>query len=287
MSEESSLSFAPVDAIDRMASIFSGTFVAKGVAIDDASQDLMESIEQYSVDQGTPIELRVIVSADDPELLRKETRGSDFVVVDHRLQGQFKGFDDGIDVLKDLRTLNQRQPIFYCSAFPQDFQRKGSGSIRFVDHMEQFMRSPYTFYFPKHDLHNDGRLKEFTQAVYWQALGYAIHNLLNNPRLEDIKTLITTREVRKEVRLFKVMGSEGRGWARIRELTDSRSTVEEIVPSRLLKRAGIKGGLHHAEQVMIEFEGGQILSFFRPTLLGVNNLSPRILDALIQGENHE
>lgn len=268
-------------AADRLASIFAGKFVARGVAIDDEAQDLMDSIEKYSEDQGTPIRIRTIVGADESDFLGRVTRNSDFVLVDHRLQGRFKGFDEGLEVLKSVRAQNERQPVFYCSAFSRDFQKKSSGKFEFLDGaVEKLMRSPHTFYYPKHDLNPEGRLKEFTQAVYWQAFGYAMHNLLGDPQLEEVRALLTTRQVRKEVRFFKVLNTEARGRTRVREVTEARIANDEVVPSRLLKRAGARGKSTHAEHVIIEFASGHVLSHFKPAHLEGERISRQVIEAL-------
>jgi len=184
-------------------------------------------------------------------------------------------------VLDSVRAQDERRPIFYCSAFPQDFQRRSGGKTTFVERMDALIRSPHTFYYPKSELNVNRRLKEFTQAVYWQAFGYAVNTLLNDAD----KSLLTMAQVRTEKRLYRVLGPAARGWTRVRELTQKRATAEEVVPTKLLTRAGIKGV--HIDHIIIEYDGGQVLSFFRPADLKVSKLSPRVIAALTSGEGSD
>jgi CheY-like chemotaxis protein len=275
------------DPTARLASILAGKFVAHGVAIDDEARDLMNSIEQFAEDQGTPIRIAMIDNTQNHGAVVDAAERSDFVLVDHRLQGKFIGYEDGLEVAQTVRTKNQARPIFYCSAYPQDFQQQKSGRVTFVDRMNFLVRSPHTFFYPKRDLNVEGRLKEFTQAVYWQSFGFTLHNLLRSGEIESLNAWLSMRQVQKEARLYKILGPAARGWTRVREIAERRATTEEIVPSRLLKRAGIKRTRGNVEHVLIEFDGGQVFSFFRPRDFGKSMISPRVLEILNSGETED
>lgn len=266
----------------RLSSIIGDEFVPKGIAIDDDERGLVEAIEDYAQEKEKPVKIEPIFSGKSPEEILAKSRGSDFVMVDHRLEDKFEGFQNGLEIVEAIRNENKNIPILYYTGLEDELLSLNQTSRRegsFTKRARAVLDHPRTYFFPKHDLEPEKSLPEFLEIVHWEAFHYAFERI--SPALKKvIANLLTAQIVRTEDRLFKVVGPEGGGWTRIEEHSTKPGSIDELVPSRLLRKAGIPGRHSYAKHCIIEFSKGQVLSFFSPTQLSEDKISDKVIKKL-------
>jgi hypothetical protein len=280
MSLSSEASELPV----RMREIMAGRFTAKGLAIDDGAPNLYSTVSTFSQDEGVPIEIKHLSRSVDPNQPLLAAQEADFVVIDHRLEEKFKGYQDGLDVADAVRTANPHLPVFYCSAFTEDFASGLPGGGMKFNPRAAMLGSGHTYYYGKEDLVAERRLREFVQMAYLQALSYVI-NRFREAVPEELRCVLNATALQREIRSFRVAGNAGRGWTSIQELSNKGLHGGDVVPSRLLQRAGVGRPGDVVRHDIVEFDSGAVLSYFSPSALAQGEIAPSIVDILRNSDN--
>lgn len=250
-------------------------FCPTGVIIDDSSESLYKTVEQYANDQSLPFEYEHIFQAQSSSRPLNAIANADFVVVDHRLEGRFQDFSDGLDVVKALRQRAPRVPVFYCSAFGREFMTRSGkfrGSAQLIDD------DPYCFFFSKGDLVEAERLPEFVEQIFLQSFQFALERL-KSAFPAELQNLLEAQIVSREHESFRVLGNAGRGRTLLRPL-GGRNREDEAVPKRLLDRAGANSKNGYVSHFIVELSNGIVMSGFAPKRLTSSDVNPAVMRVL-------
>ena len=275
----------PAVELSRGLEILAGTYIPKGIGVDDNGGPLLATIENFSKDVSAPISIDLVASSDSRTDLIDRICKSDFALIDHRLEGRFAGFDSGLDVVEAVRSRKSMVPVFYNSGFSADFRRVSGGLTDGFTDGAAVLDSPSCFFFEKMELTRGKKLGIFVELVRTAAMFYVL-NLIRGLLGPDLLRIIGTKQVRREKRFFKNLGPVAKGWTRIAE-TGGTSYQEEDVPSRLLRNAGVTRKYDRLSQTIIEFDQGQVLSFFSREIIASRQIAPEVLEILQNWKNDE
>ncbi len=226
---------------------------ARVIVFDDAPGPLLTGIGKY-YKHLTRAELEFILHASlrkSAELgrLMRDAR-PDFVMLDDRLDGKFVGYKSGAEVGLAIRREWPRIPMALISAF--DEMKRSDGAYR--SDVEELLRTGGVTIYKKRNLIPSADLKPMCSAIQ-----DAVHQAKERNVLEP---LLNRKIVSERTSRFRVQKFDGRRSSQFLEALDTPGG-DIYMPTRFLKRAGLKHGRATIAIVITEFEGGEVLSRIR------------------------
>jgi len=256
----------------------------QGLVIDDNPYPLLDAIKNWIKEtmgpEWTP-EWSVRRTASHVGDIDRWAKGKDFVLLDHRLQGRFPGFQTGLDIGQHLVNKNSNLQILFYTGFQGDLKKAGTRNA-YRDDFKEFESHPNVTFYTKAQLVPGERLEELCQKITIAADG--LRASLDTEEAKELRTLLGARvEEIKRIRYRLIDFDLRRTRQTLRCLTDPDIGEMEI-PTTYLKKAGIKSRNEDVIIKIVEFDGGQVLSYIASSPMNMDEIADDVLKFLRDAE---
>jgi hypothetical protein len=256
----------------------------QGLVIDDDPYPLLDAIKTWIREtmgpEWTP-EWTVRRTASNAGDIDRWAKGKDFVLLDHRLQGRFPGFQTGLDIGQHLVDKNSNLQILFYTGFKGDLKKAGTQTA-YRDDFKEFQSHPNVTFYTKGELVPGKRLEELCQKITIAADG--LRASMDTDEAKELRTLLGARvEGVKQTRYRFIDFDLRRARQTLRCLTDPGIGEIEI-PTIYLKRAGLKSRNEDVVIKILEFDGGQVLSYIVSNPMNMDEIAEDVLKFLRDAE---
>jgi hypothetical protein len=256
----------------------------KGVVLDDDPHPLLGAITDWIKETIGPSWMPDWVvhrEARAKSQIDQFVKGKDFVLLDNRLQGKFQGFHSGFDIGRHIADRYSDLQIFFYTAYPRDLEKPGHpGTLK--DEVQEFINKPNVMFFTKGELEPNKRLDELCYRI--SIVSDNLQASISGDEAKELQTLLGAQVARVKNFRYRIADYDRRNTRqRLRCLSDP-SIGEIEVPTDHLIKAGISRRERDVVLKILEFDGGQILSFLAPAPMSPNDLADEVIEFL-KGEN--
>lgn len=229
-----------------------------GLVLDDAPDPLLNSLEHWMNEQWSAWlvpKFEVPTSDQIASNLDHLIEKADFVLLDNRFKKPMGRFRRGLELGQHIRTVREDLPIFYYTAYEEDWRQPGGEGMR--AEVAEFQRQPGVKSFYKADLATEERRIS------------VCHDILKTIALRPSQQETTQRELARLVdagvesvreHRLRLLRYDRRAKYQMLRNIDSPSGDIMQLPTKLLVRAGVSTKRDVVLRI-VEYDAGQVLSY--------------------------
>jgi hypothetical protein len=236
------------------------------LVIDDNANPLLESVEQYMEEHyGYKAHFQVREELGSREELRPLISSADMVMLDHRINGKFVSFKSGVEIGLYIRQIGFEKPIVYYTAFPDDLSAARANKTLTAQWSE--LRKDNLIFFNKLELEPGKKLNELCNFIFEKTK--VTQERLNIDGEEAIMALQDAQIEQIKGYRYEILDLDRRKLMQNLRCLSSLDMDVIDIPTRYLEKLGIKNRSENVMLNLVQFDCGQILSFFQ--LVGEND----------------
>lgn len=249
-----------------------------GLVLDDEPDPLLQSLEHWMKDQWSEWLVPTFEVPTSEEIsgnLDHLVSTADFVLLDNRFNRPLGGYTRGLELGKQIRSMRNDLPIFYYTAFSEDWRKPGRSEV-LRDEISNFQRLPGVNSYLKHELATEERRADLCHEILKViALRPSPHDATYGELLKLVSASVD-RVVEHRLRMLRF---DRRAKYQILRNIDSPTGDIMQVPTELLLRAGV-GRKCDVLLRVVEYDGGQVLSYIVADRQRDRTVAREIIDLL-------
>lgn len=252
-----------------------------GLVIDDDPGQLIHAITVWikeTMGRSWLPEWKYLTSSSQASDIDENIKGKDFVLLDHRLQGQFPPFHTGLEIGQYISERFNELPIFFYTAGINDLKEPGTQGRVFAEEFLEFKNRPNVKVFDKGDLNPERKLDELCYRLV--VVSDNLQSSVVAGSHKELKMLLEAKVESVRPYRYRLLDYDKRGSRQTLRCISDQTVGEIEVPTRYLSRLGITKQSAEIMLKIVEFSGGQVLSYMTEVPVTKQDLAPEVIHFL-------